>query len=32
MQGGEKDKDQVPLPGQKLKVFIPVEMSKISVR
>lgn len=29
MQGGKKDKDQVPLPGQKLKAFIPVEMSKI---
>lgn len=32
VQGGKKDKDQVPLPGQKLKAFIPVEMSKISVR
>lgn len=29
VQGGEKDR--VPLPGQKLKAFIPVEMSKISV-
>lgn len=30
VQGGRKD--QVPLPGQKLKAFIPMEMSKISVR
>lgn len=28
VQGGKKD----PLPGQKLKVFIPMETSKISVR
>lgn len=32
VQEGEKDKDHVLLPGQKLKAFIPVEMSKISVR
>lgn len=32
VQGGKKDKDQALLPGQKLKAFIPVEMSKISVR
>lgn len=29
VQGGEKGR--IPLPGQKLKAFIPVEMSKISV-
>lgn len=31
VQGGKKDKDQVPLPGQKLRAFIPLEMNKISV-
>lgn len=32
VRGGKKDKDQVPLPGEKLKAFIPMEMSKSSVR
>lgn len=32
VQGGKKDKDQVPLPGQKLKAFILMEMSKISAK
>lgn len=32
VQGEKEDKDRVPLPVQKLKAFIPMEMSKISVR
>lgn len=31
VQGGKKDKDQIPLLGQKLRAFILLEISKISV-
>lgn len=29
VQGGKKDKDQVPLNGRKLRAFIPIKMSKL---